>query len=102
MGLESLEDRRTYAWNLFMFDLLGGRTDAPKILTLINISIPPIAFRYYRFLVNNFHRPNYGSFGPINNMMRLLFFYYFFFYLFIYFNNKLNLRVTSFNYNCLI
>ena len=56
MGFESLEVQRTNALN---------------ILALINISIPHIAFRHYRFLVANFHRTNYGSFEPINNMMRL-------------------------------
>ena len=54
-----------------MFDLLSGRVDASNILALINVSVPPVNLRNYRMLVPNFHRTNYGTFEPINNMMIL-------------------------------
>ena len=70
MGLESLESR-TNAFHYFMFDLLFGRVDASNILPLINISVPPVSYRHYRFLVSTFHRTNYGVFEPLNNMIML-------------------------------
>ena len=71
MGLESLECRQTNACHYFMFDLLSGRVDASKILSLININVPPVSFRDYRFLVPMFYRTNYGVFEPLNNMIML-------------------------------
>ena len=71
MGLESLEIRRTNACHYFIFDLLSGRINSSHILSLINISVPPISFRHYRFLIPQFHRTNYGVFEPLNNMIIL-------------------------------
>ena len=71
MGLESLKLRRANACHYFIFDLLSGRIDSSHILSLIKISVSPISFRHYKFLISRFHRTNYGVFEPLNNMIIL-------------------------------
>lgn len=68
LSLESLRVRRENASVFFIFDLLSGYIDAPNLLSLINIYVPPRVFRNHSFLARTFHSSTYGCNEPMNRM----------------------------------
>lgn len=66
VGIDSLARRRVNACVFFVFDLLRGRLDAPKIK--INVIQNPEPTRTDDFLIVDQHRTQYGHYEPINNM----------------------------------
>ena len=54
-----------------MFDLLYNVVDAPVLLSLLNFSVQSRHLRGGRIFRLPFHRTNYGTFEPMNNMLAI-------------------------------
>ena len=63
-GLEMLERRREVAQLKFMSKLIIGETDAPELLTRININLHSRTFRNYRLLRTQLARQAYSENDP--------------------------------------
>lgn len=68
LKLQSLRVRRENACIFFFFDLLTNHIDAPNLLELLNIHVPPRIFRDHLFIAPTFHRTSYGRNEPITRM----------------------------------
>jgi hypothetical protein len=68
--MDTLKKRRDVARVLLVFDLLSAKIDSPKLLSLINLSVPSYQTRGREFLFVEFHRTNYGNYEPINSVVR--------------------------------
>ena len=71
LKIEQLSDRRKNARILFVFDLLTGRIDSTKILSLIDINVPVRRLRNNTFIRIPNHRTNYALFEPVLSMSSL-------------------------------
>ena len=65
LNIAQFFNRRNNAKLLFVFDVLSGRIDPPKLLSLFDINIPPRLLRNCSFYRLGHHRTNYGSFEPV-------------------------------------
>ena len=71
LNFEQLSDRRKNAKILFVFDVLTGRVDSLKLLSLLDINVPVRRFRNYSFIRIPNRRTNYASFEPVLSMSSL-------------------------------
>ena len=71
--IEPLSVRRKNSAVLFVFDVLTGRIDSPKILSLLDINVPARSLRNNSntFLRIKGHRTNYASAEPVLTMSNL-------------------------------
>jgi Reverse transcriptase (RNA-dependent DNA polymerase) len=60
MNIESLANRRRKISIFFMYDIISGHFDAPELLSLIDINVPPRALRNNNLIHIRHHRTNYG------------------------------------------
>ena len=67
LNIEQLSDRRKNAKILFVFDVLKGRIDSLKLLSLldINILVPVQRLRNHSFICIPNRRTNYALFEPV-------------------------------------
>lgn len=70
LKIHSLSCRRDIAAILFIYDLIMGHIDAPDLLALIKLNVPPRILRDRDFLRIDTHRTNYGYNEPISRMSR--------------------------------
>ena len=71
LNIEQLSDRRKNAKLLFVFDVLSGHIDSPKLLSLFDVNVPPRSLRNYSLFRTRNHRSNYGSFELTLTMLSL-------------------------------
>ena len=67
LGIDNLANRRKAACSIFVYDILVGKTNCPKLLELIGVSVPSRPLRFLNFLYVPFHRCNYGTMEPLTN-----------------------------------
>ena len=67
LNIEQLSDRIKNAKLLFVFEVLSGQIDSPKLLSLFNVNVPPRSLRNYSLLRTRNHRT--GSFEPTLTML---------------------------------
>ena len=68
ISLKTLSNRRTLFALMFTFDLLTCRKNAPDILSMFDLNIPPRSLRVSNFFRVSQHRTNYGLFSPISSL----------------------------------
>jgi hypothetical protein len=68
--LETLAERRANACVMFIYDILSGRVNSSKLLSLISINAPWYHTRTSDFLQVDFHRTNYGVHKLLNGAVR--------------------------------
>jgi hypothetical protein len=67
IDLEPLEYRRSDFSVLLIFDLLTGRINSGKLLSMISLNVPHVRrLRAHDFLSTAYHRTNYGMSEPLN------------------------------------
>lgn len=71
LGMESLEQRRTFHQRMFVFDLLTGRIDCSQLREEINVHRPVRVLRNQPLLRIPFHRTLYGYNRPIDRCCRI-------------------------------
>ena len=69
--MEPLFNKRKNASNLFVFDILSGRINSSKILSLLDFNDPPRTLRNSVFLRTKVSRTNYSTFEPVKTMSAL-------------------------------
>jgi hypothetical protein len=67
LHLDTLTKRRSIACEMFIFDILSGRVNLLFVLDLITSRYPTHGTEFLRI---DFHRTNYGLFGPMSGAMR--------------------------------
>jgi hypothetical protein len=70
ISLDTLNERRTIACIMFIFDILTGKIDSPSLLSLVRLNVSRYPIRGSELLRVDFHRTNYGMHEPINNAIR--------------------------------
>ena len=71
LRMESLEQRRVFLQQTFVFDVLVDRIDCPQLLSEVNIHAPVRRLRNQNMLWIPFHRTLYGQNRPIDRCCRL-------------------------------
>ena len=79
LNIAQLSDRRNNAKLLFVFDVLTGRIDSSKILSLLDIYVLMRQLRNHSFFRLNMCRTNYAAFEPVFSIMSLFNDMYYFF-----------------------
>lgn len=70
LNIESLQQRRINADQLFAHKLINGKISCPELLSMLNFYVPPRRFREDPVLFQTEqHRTNYGTNNPINRIM---------------------------------
>lgn len=70
LGLDTLDRRRKVQQSLMIAKLLNGETDAPDLLSLLNIRAPIRSLRDTTLLQPNFHHTVYGYYEPMSACIR--------------------------------
>ena len=71
LNIEQLSNRSKNARILFVFDVLTGQIDSPKLLSFLEINAPVRLLRNHSFIRIPNRRTNYASFEPVLTMSSL-------------------------------
>lgn len=69
IGLKTLENRRKYLSQVFLYKIICGFVDCSELLDLINFHVPPRILRNHNLFVIPFHRTNYSMFEPLSRVL---------------------------------
>ena len=72
IGLETLERRRERFDLCYVYKVIHGMVDCPRLLSRISLNVPERALRRFDLFLVPFHSTNHGQHSPIDRTLRLL------------------------------
>lgn len=71
IGLETLENRRSFQAISLLYDIINCNIDCSFLLSLVNWNVPLMSLRQQDYFYNNVHRTNYATNQPLIRVQNL-------------------------------